>query len=129
MARIFNAVRAENTPPRHARGDIKQALRKEFSCQGRGDVATKSPTADFRRGALICSVLFIKRGIDKVDVLLTKAVLCQTQTLAEVSNLSKSHRTLANAGFRGFFCVGKIGETSPHLKNLDVTEVLSGNSI
>ena len=53
-------------------------VRKEFSCQGRGDVATKSPTADFRRGALICSVLFIKRGIDKVDVLLTKAVLCQT---------------------------------------------------
>ena len=27
MARIFNAVRAENTPPRHARGDFKQALR------------------------------------------------------------------------------------------------------
>ena len=28
MARIFNAVRAENTPPRHARGDFKQALKK-----------------------------------------------------------------------------------------------------
>ena len=27
MARIFNAVRAENTPPRHARGDFKQALK------------------------------------------------------------------------------------------------------
>jgi hypothetical protein len=27
MARIFNAVRAENTPPRHAQGDFKQALR------------------------------------------------------------------------------------------------------
>ena len=26
MARIFNAVRAENTPPRQARGDFKQAL-------------------------------------------------------------------------------------------------------
>jgi hypothetical protein len=30
MARIFNAVRAENTPPRHARGDVKQALRREI---------------------------------------------------------------------------------------------------
>ena len=28
MARIFNAVRAENTPPRHARGDFKQALKE-----------------------------------------------------------------------------------------------------
>ena len=27
MARIFNAVRAENTPSRRARGDVKQALR------------------------------------------------------------------------------------------------------
>jgi hypothetical protein len=26
MARIFNAVRAENTPPRHVQGDFKQAL-------------------------------------------------------------------------------------------------------
>lgn len=78
-------------------------VRKEFSCQGRGDVATKSPTADFRRGALICSVLFIKRGIDKVDVLLTKAVLCQTQTLAEVSNLSKGHSALEPQGIPAFF--------------------------
>jgi hypothetical protein len=27
MARIFNAVKAENPPPRRARGDIKQTLR------------------------------------------------------------------------------------------------------
>ena len=73
--------------------------------------------------------LAVKRGVHIVDVLFTQAVLGQTQSFAEVSNLSKSHRTLANAGFRGFFCVGKIGEISPHLKNLDVTEVLSGNSI
>lgn len=73
--------------------------------------------------------LAVKRGVHIVDVLFTQAVLGQTQSFAEVSNLSKRHRTLANAGFRGFFCVGKIGETSPHLKNLDVTEVLSGNSI
>lgn len=64
-----------------------------------------------------------------VEILAVQVVLGDAQRLAEVSNLSKSHRTLANAGFRGFFCVGKIGETSPHLKNLDVTEVLSGNSI
>ena len=33
MARIFNAVRAENTPPRHARGDFKQALSGEATVQ------------------------------------------------------------------------------------------------
>lgn len=72
----------------------------------------------------------VEGGVGEVDVvLLGHAVLGQAQAFAEVSNLSKSHRTLANAGFRGFFCVGKIGETSPHLKNLDVTEALSGNSI
>ena len=32
MARIFNAVRAENTPPRHARGDFKQALKGLCLC-------------------------------------------------------------------------------------------------
>lgn len=71
----------------------------------------------------------VKRGVDKVNVFLAHTVLRKPQALAEVSNLSKGHRTLANAGFRGFFCVGKIGEISPHLKNLDVTEALSGNSI
>ena len=70
-----------------------------------------------------------KGRVGEIDVPGVHLLLAQAQALAEVSNLSKSHRTLANAGFRGFFCVGKIGETSPHLKNLDVTEVLSGNSI
>ena len=32
--RIYNAVRAENTPPRHARGDFKQALRALFPLSG-----------------------------------------------------------------------------------------------
>ena len=71
----------------------------------------------------------VKTRVKRIEVFGVQAVLCNPQCIAEVSNLSKSHRTLANAGFRGFFCVGKIGETSPHLKNLDVTEVLSGNSI
>jgi len=73
--------------------------------------------------------LFVESRVGKIDVFLLHPILGKGDRFAEVSNLSKSHRTLANAGFRGFFCVGKIGETSPHLKNLDVTEVLSGNSI
>ncbi len=72
---------------------------------------------------------FIKGRVEGIVIFRVKGIQNTAERFAEVSNLSKSHRTLANAGFRGFFCVGKIGETSPHLKNLDVTEVLSGNSI
>ena len=40
MARIFNAVRAENTPPRHARGDFKQALTKWEETESRRQLTT-----------------------------------------------------------------------------------------
>lgn len=83
----------------------------------------------FLTANVVSGLNFIKGRICQIYVPSVHFFLAQSQTFAEVSNLSKSHRTLANAGFRGFFCVGKIGETSPHLKNLDVTEVLSGNSI
>ena len=49
--------------------------------------------------------LAVKRGVHIVDVLFTQAVLGQTQSFAEVSNLSKSLRTHCLQGFRGFFGV------------------------
>ena len=47
--------------------------------------------------------LAVKRGVHIVDVLFTQAVLGQTQSFAEVSNLSKGHSALEPQGIPAFF--------------------------
>lgn len=49
--------------------------------------------------------LFIKGGVSEVHIFLVKLLLDQLDSLAEVSNLSKSLRTHCLQGFRGFFGV------------------------
>ena len=75
----------------------------------------------------LCS--FVKSRVHIVDIFFIHFILGQPKALAEVINLSKSPGTQCLQGFQGFFGVRKNGVDKPRLRNLDVTEALSGNSI
>lgn len=73
--------------------------------------------------------LFIKGGVSEVHIFLVKLLLDQLDSLAEVINLSKSLGAQCLQGFRGFSVGRKNVRTTPRLRNLDVTEALSGNPV
>ena len=73
--------------------------------------------------------LLVEGRIGKVDIFLVEPLFCQLNCLAEVSNLSKSPGAQCLQGVQVFFSGLKNVRIIPHLGNLDVAELLSGNPV